>query len=64
MPRSAIATGMVDWVLPVADMPRAPAGVLPASSSRLKLPPEDGPQPALPLPLPADELEADAARAC
>ena len=47
MPRSSIATGMVDWVLPVADMP---ARILDygATERLLRLPPEDGPQPAKP----------------
>jgi len=45
MPRSAIDTGMVDWILPVAQMPArliAYTTVL----GRLKLPPEQGPQSA------------------
>ncbi|HEV7574431.1 MAG TPA: chemotaxis protein CheB [Caldimonas sp.] len=57
MPRSAIATGMVDWILRVGDMPSrlvAYTQVL----GRLKLPPEDGPQPAQAAPAPADDLEA------
>ncbi|HEY2190597.1 MAG TPA: chemotaxis protein CheB [Caldimonas sp.] len=57
MPRSAIGTGMVDWILPVAAMParlKEYARIL----GRLKLPPEDGPQPAEPAETPADELEA------
>lgn len=43
MPRAAIATGMVDWVLPVAEMP---ARLLDYNrqEGRLRLPPEDGPQ--------------------
>jgi two-component system, chemotaxis family, CheB/CheR fusion protein len=47
MPRSAIATGMVDWVLPVADIPQRLLDYF-RLESRLKLPPEDGPQPAQP----------------
>ncbi len=42
MPRTAIGTGMVDWVLPVADM----AGRLidyHRQERRVRLPPEDGP---------------------
>lgn len=42
MPRTAIDTGMIDWVLPVADMPerlRLYFGL----EKKLKLPPEDGP---------------------
>ncbi|HEY2561565.1 MAG TPA: chemotaxis protein CheB [Caldimonas sp.] len=57
MPRSAIGTGMVDWILPVAAMParlKEYAGIL----GRLKLPPEEGPQPAEPAGAPADDLEA------
>lgn len=47
MPRSAIATGMVDWVLPVADIPGRLLDYH-RQESRLRLPPEDGPRPALP----------------
>ena len=45
MPRSAIATGMVDWVLPAQEMP---ARLLEYRrlERNLRLPPEDGPQPA------------------
>ena len=57
MPRSSIATGMVDWILPVADMPRRLIDYTRVLRG-LKLPPEDGPQPAQPLEAPADELEA------
>jgi two-component system CheB/CheR fusion protein len=42
MPRTAIATGMVDWVLPVADMPARLARYF-ALEKKLKLPSEDGP---------------------
>ena len=45
MPRAAIATGMVDWVLPVAEMPAAAARYF-ELEKQLKLPPEDGPPPA------------------
>jgi two-component system, chemotaxis family, CheB/CheR fusion protein len=45
MPRSAIATGMVDWVLPVADIAERLRNYFQLESV-LKLPPEDGPQPA------------------
>ena len=45
MPRSAVATGMVDWVLPVSAMPQRLLAYY-AQEHRLKLPPEDGPQPA------------------
>jgi two-component system CheB/CheR fusion protein len=57
MPRTAIATGMIDWVLPVGDMPSRLASYT-RVLRRLKLPPEDGPQPAQPLAVPPDELEA------
>jgi len=53
MPRAAIATGMVDWVLPVADMP----GRLLAyyrQGGRLRLPSEEAPAPAEP----SDDAEA------
>ena len=43
MPKSAVATGMVDWVLRVADMPARIVGYR-SSEARLKLPPEDGPE--------------------
>lgn len=45
MPLTAINTGMVDWVLQVAEMP---ARLLEyrANEGRLVLPPEDGPPPA------------------
>ena len=39
MPRAAIATGMVDWVLPVADMPRRVARYV-ELEQQLSLPPE------------------------
>ena len=57
MPSSAIETGMVDWVLPVSEMPRRIEAYL-ASATRLRLPPEDGPQPARPAELPPDQSEA------
>ncbi|HEY4065767.1 MAG TPA: CheR family methyltransferase [Burkholderiaceae bacterium] len=50
MPRSAFATGMVDWVLPVAEMP-ARLLAYHRLEPRLRLPPEDGPQPAQPVPV-------------
>ncbi|HUR87675.1 MAG TPA: CheR family methyltransferase [Ramlibacter sp.] len=43
MPRASIATGMVDWVLPVADIPHRLLDYF-KLESKLKLPPEDGPQ--------------------
>lgn len=45
MPRSAMATGMVDWVLPVSDMPARLVAYY-AQEKRLRLPPEEGLQPA------------------
>jgi two-component system CheB/CheR fusion protein len=57
MPRAAIATGMVDWVLRLADMPARLSRyheILP----RLRLPPEDGePLPGT-APLSGDDLES------
>lgn len=50
MPRTAISSGMVDWVLPVADMPKRILAYV-AQERRLNLPPEEGPQPvAVPIP--------------
>ncbi|HEY0551903.1 MAG TPA: CheR family methyltransferase, partial [Verrucomicrobiae bacterium] len=49
MPQSAIATGMVDWVLPVAEMPARLLEYV-ARERTLRLPPEEGPQPAQPQP--------------
>jgi two-component system, chemotaxis family, CheB/CheR fusion protein len=43
MPRAAIATGMVDWVLPVSQMPDRLADYN-RQERRVRLPPEDGPQ--------------------
>jgi two-component system, chemotaxis family, CheB/CheR fusion protein len=51
MPRAAIATGMIDWVLRAAEMP-ARVGRYHELLGRLKLPPDAGPQPALPAPAP------------
>jgi len=56
MPRTAIATGMVDWVLPAAEMPRRIVEYH-AAERRLRLPPEEGPPPSRPAP-PVDESEA------
>ena len=56
MPRSAIDTGMVDWVLPAAEMPerlRSYHALLP----RLKLPPEHGAPLSRGEPPTADDLE-------
>ncbi|MBA3773063.1 MAG: PAS domain S-box protein [Ramlibacter sp.] len=56
MPRSAIAGGMVDWVLPVAEIaPRLLAYF--DLEKKLKLPPEQGPQPS-PGPAPAEAGDA------
>lgn len=58
MRRSAIATGMVDWVLRVAEMPARLMAYF-ASEAHLRLPPEQGPQPAKPAaPRQLDEAEA------
>jgi two-component system CheB/CheR fusion protein len=45
MPCSAIATGMVDWVLRAAEMPAKVRTYL-EREQQLRLPPEEGPQPA------------------
>ncbi len=45
MPRAAIATGMVDWVLRASEMPRRIVDYI-AREKQLNLPPEEGPQPA------------------
>ena len=45
MPRAAIATGMVDWVLPAAEMAAKLCSYW-RSEKRLRLPAEEGPQPA------------------
>lgn len=47
MPRAAIATGMVDWVLPAGEMPQRLAEYI-ARERDLTLPPEEGPQPVTP----------------
>ena len=58
MPRSAIETGMVDWVLKVGEMPgRLLEYVQREKRLKLKLPPEEGPQPAEPVPHSHDEPE-------
>jgi len=56
MPRSAMDTGMVDWVLPVADMPSRLLQYL-AQESKLALPAEDGPQPGTEPAQESDEQE-------
>ncbi len=42
MPRSAISTGMIDWILPVEAMPAKLIEYV-RNEQRMKLPPEDGP---------------------
>jgi two-component system, chemotaxis family, CheB/CheR fusion protein len=55
MPTSAIATGMVDWVLPVADMPSRLTQYF-ALEKALRLPAEEGPPPGqVPPPGPSNE---------
>ena len=44
MPRASIDTGMIDWVLDIKDMPNRLLRYF-HSRDRLRLPPEDGPQP-------------------
>ncbi len=56
MPLAAIQTGMVDWVLRVAQMPGRLLDYY-RIASRLKLPPEDGPQPQAAPPSPPGEAE-------
>jgi two-component system, chemotaxis family, CheB/CheR fusion protein len=56
MPRAAIATGMIDWVLRAAEMP-ARVGRYHELLGRLKLPPEVGPQPVQTEAVAADERE-------
>jgi two-component system CheB/CheR fusion protein len=46
MPRAAIASGLVDWVLNVAEMPKRIVDYV-AREGLLRLPPEEGPQPAI-----------------
>jgi two-component system CheB/CheR fusion protein len=57
MPRSAIATGMVDWVLPVAEMPARLRHYF-GLEKDLMLPPEDGPAPVSKALDPAAQEEA------
>ncbi|RYD36837.1 MAG: PAS domain S-box protein [Verrucomicrobiaceae bacterium] len=47
MPNAAIGTGMVDWILPARIMP-ARIQSYRERGTRLRLPPEDGPQPGKP----------------
>lgn len=46
MPRAAISSGMVDWVLPAAEIPHRLAQYF-AIEHKMELPPEEGPQPAV-----------------
>jgi two-component system CheB/CheR fusion protein len=57
MPRAAINTGMVDWVLHAEQMPLRILDYR-ARETRLQLPPEEGPQPATVPPVGADDAEA------
>ncbi|MFT3883313.1 MAG: CheR family methyltransferase [Gemmatales bacterium] len=57
MPRASIGTGMVDWVLKVAEIPKRLLEYQ-SNEARVKLPPEDGPVP-IPVPISsADDGEA------
>src|SRR4051812_1664736 len=57
MPRSAIDTGMVDWVLEIAQIPTQLLKYR-ENELRVALPPEEGPQPMTVRPVGADEREA------
>jgi two-component system CheB/CheR fusion protein len=57
MPRAAIATGMVDWVLPVAEMGPELSRYF-ELEKRLKLPPEEPSSPAHAAAAPAAADEA------
>jgi two-component system CheB/CheR fusion protein len=57
MPLTAIATGMIDWVLRVGDIP-ARLVEYNTFEKRITLPPEEGMQPAAPPPETPDEGEA------
>ena len=57
MPRSAIATGVVDWVLKVKEMPAKLLAYV-KQRGELKLPGEDGPHPAETVKLSPDQHEA------
>ena len=57
MPNSAIGTGMVDWVLPVAEMPQRLSQYF-ALEKQLQLPPEEAP-PGQVQPPPASTAEAE-----
>src|SRR5271166_787885 len=60
MPQSSIATGMVDWVLQVAEMPDRLLDYT-QRETRLRVPPEEGPQPAKTPPKAADGDKDEAA---
>ena len=57
MPRTSIDSGMVDWVLRAADMPRRLLDYV-ALEQRLKLPPEEGPPPSSPRGAPTEREAA------
>lgn len=57
MPRTAIETGMVDWVMNVAEIPSRLVEYM-RKEKALKLPPEEGPQPAQPVKPSHDQAEA------
>jgi two-component system CheB/CheR fusion protein len=57
MPRAAIDTGMVDWLLKVSEMPQRILGYF-KQEKALQLPPEEGPQPAAPAPTTPDQAES------
>lgn len=56
MPRSAIDSGMIDWVLKASAMPKRLIEYV-AHEAKLKLPPEEGPSPTIPPRLPSTEPE-------
>lgn len=57
MPRASIDTGMVDWVLQVSQMPQRLLSYIDQGKT-LKLPPEEGPQPAQPIRPSTDQAES------
>lgn len=57
MPRAAIATGMVDWILPVKEMP-ARLIAYQRMEGELRLPPEEGPKPVDPTAQDQEDKEA------
>ena len=56
MPRAAIDTGMVDWILQVRDIPTRLLAYV-EQERKLRLPPEEGPQPAAAAPVTDDGAE-------